>query len=71
MRMNTGNVERAFRVLVGLAILSALFWVEGDWRWMGLVGIVPVFTGLSGWCALYALLGIRTRKADAGTMGHA
>lgn len=63
MKMNTGNAERIFRVVLGLAILSALFWVEGDWRWIGLVGFVPLLTGLSGWCALYALLGIRTRKA--------
>lgn len=63
MKMNTCNAERIFRVVLGVAILSALFWVDGDWRWIGLVGFVPLLTGLSGWCALYALLGIRTRKA--------
>jgi hypothetical protein len=27
---------------------------------MGIVGVVPLATGLSGWCPLYSLFGFRT-----------
>jgi len=71
MKMNTGNVDRVLRVVLGLVILSALFWIKGDWRWVGLVGLVPLATGLVGWCALYALLGIGTRGAGSDKPSHA
>jgi hypothetical protein len=66
MNMNTGNVDRILRVIIGVVLLSALFWVDSDWRWVGLVGLVPLLTGLFGWCAIYAVLGIGTRGRRPG-----
>ena len=37
--------------------------VEGDLRWFGLAGLVPILTGLFRFCPLYTLLGIRTCRA--------
>ena len=47
MTRNVGTVERAIRVVVGLVLLA--FIVIGPQTWWGLVGIIPVATGLWGW----------------------
>jgi len=60
MTKNVGNVERVIRVLAGLGILSLLFILEGNARWWGLVGLVPIATGALGYCPPYAMLGINT-----------
>jgi hypothetical protein len=58
MTKNVHKVERAVRIVAGLAILSLAF-VGPKTPW-GLLGLVPLATGLAGWCPPYALLGIRT-----------
>ena len=55
---NEGTVDRALRVVVGLAVLSLAFvGPETAWGW---VGLVPLMTGLVGFCPLYSILGINT-----------
>ena len=63
MKKNVHNIERIIRVVVGLAIISLVFiGPQSPWGWLGLI---PVATGLSGWCPPYALFGISTcKKAD-------
>jgi hypothetical protein len=61
---NVGTTDRAFRVLLGLALLSLLF--VGPRTLWGLLGLLPLTTGLLGRCALYTLLGINTRPVGAG-----
>lgn len=58
MKKNEGSVDRVLRVIVGLGILSLAF-VGPQTPW-GYIGIVPVLTGLLGWCPAYTLLGINT-----------
>ena len=60
MERNIGDVERVVRVVAGLGLLSLVF--VGPQTMWGLVGIVPIFTGLSGWCPPYSLLGSSTCK---------
>lgn len=60
MTANVGNTDRVVRIVVGLALLSMLVWVEGSARWWGLVGLVPLGTGLVRWCLVYTLLGTNT-----------
>ena len=58
MKQNVGSLERIIRIVAGLAILSLVFWgPQSAWGWLGLV---PLATGLAGWCPPYALLGIST-----------
>jgi len=60
MKKNIGKTERIIRVLVGIAITSLAFWgPKSNWAFLGLI---PVVTGLIGWCPPYALLGISTCK---------
>lgn len=60
MVRNEGSLDRMLRVIVGLAVLSLLFW--GPKSMWALIGIVPLATGLVGFCPLYRLLGMNTCK---------
>ncbi len=60
MKANVGGFDRALRIVVGLGLLSLILILEGNARWWGLVGLVPLGTGLMGWCPLYLPFGIST-----------
>jgi len=59
---NEGTIDRVIRVVLGLGLLSLT--VFGPHTWLGLIGIVPVLTGVFGFCPLYAALGLRTCRVD-------
>lgn len=60
MTRNVGGIDRALRILVGLGLLSLVVLLDGPARWWGLVGFVPLLTGLFSTCPLYMLLGFNT-----------
>jgi hypothetical protein len=60
MKPNVGSLDRILRVIAGLGLLSLIFLLEGDSRWFGLIGLVPLLTAGIGWCPAYTLLGIKT-----------
>jgi hypothetical protein len=63
MKKNIGNVERIIRVVLGIGILPLAFvGPQSPWAYLA---IVPLLTGLVGWCPPYALLGIGTSVRDA------
>lgn len=66
MNRNVGSVDRIIRIVLGLALLSLLGLVQGDLRWWGLIGVVPLLTGLVGWCPAYGLFGF----SSCGTSGR-
>lgn len=58
MKTNIGKVERIVRIVVGIGIVSLAFvGPRSPWAYLG---ILPLLTGLVGWCPPYALLGIST-----------
>ena len=60
MTSNIGGIERIARIVVGLVLVAlAATGQVGLWGWLGLV---PLATGLIGWCPPYSLLGINTCK---------
>ena len=60
MTQNIGNTERIIRIVGGLVLIAlAATNTVGVWGW---VGLVPLATGLTGWCPPYSLLGINTCK---------
>lgn len=65
MKANVGSTDRSLRIVAGLLILSLYFFLGGEARWLALIGLVPLVTGLAGWCPLYTLLGIRTCRAPS------
>ena len=62
---NEGTVDRAIRVVLGLGLLSLA--VVGPQTWLGLLGIIPLATGLIGSCQLYRLVGLSTCPAKQAT----
>jgi hypothetical protein len=58
MKPNIGRTERIVRVVIGVGVSSlAVVGPHAPWAYFGLL---PLLTGLVGWCPPYALLGIST-----------
>lgn len=60
MTRNIGGIDRALRLIIGLGLLSLLVLLQGDMRWIGLIGLVPLATAALGTCPLYSLIGVST-----------
>jgi len=60
MTQNVGGIDRILRIVAGLAILSLLVLLDGNARWWGLIGLVPLGTALLRWCPAYTLIGVNT-----------
>lgn len=63
--VNEAGWDRLFRIVLGVVLLIVGFGVMGGTAGVivGIVGFVPLLTGLSGWCPLYSLVGFRTNRA--------
>lgn len=59
MKCNVGSIDRLLRIIAGLII--AILGVVFD-SWWGLIGLVPLATGLFKWCPLYVPFKISTTK---------
>ena len=60
MTSNVGGIDRIFRITIGVVLVAlAATGTTGLWAW---VGLLPLATGLLGWCPPYSLLGINTCK---------
>ncbi len=58
---NEGSVDRIIRVVIGLGLLSIVFvGPKTPWGW---IGVVPLATGILGFCPLYKLVGLNTCPA--------
>lgn len=66
MAKNVGGIDRILRIVIGAALLIGFFMnPDASLRWLYLIGIIPLFTGLFGTCPLYSMLGVNT----CGTKG--
>lgn len=60
MKINEGTIDRAIRVIVGLVLISLVFiGPQSPWGW---IGLIPLLTGLVGFCPMYTLFGMSTCK---------
>ena len=57
MKANVGRFDRIVRIAVGVGFQAAVVILEGNARWLGLIGLVPLLTGIFGYCPAYVLLG--------------
>ena len=58
MKRNVGSIDRGLRIFAGLVLIGlAVTGTVGMWGW---IGVVPLLTGLIGWCPPYALFGLNT-----------
>ncbi len=60
-KVNVGAIDRLLRIVLGIVLLALVF-IGPKTPW-GLIGIIPLVTGLLRTCPLYSLLGIRTCPA--------
>lgn len=64
MKMNVGLIDKVLRIIIGVVLIALAFTgTLGVWAY---IGVVPLVTGLVGWCPLYSLLGTSTKKEAAG-----
>lgn len=64
MKLNVGGIDRALRIVVGIALIAlAVTGRIGVWGW---IGVVPLLTAVVGFCPLYTMLGINTCAAGKG-----
>jgi predicted RND superfamily exporter protein len=61
MKCNVGKAEKIIRILFGAIIILLGVYFKS---WWGIVGLIPIITGLCGNCPLYTLFGISTCKID-------
>ena len=59
MKTNVGGADRIFRIILGLVIIVLGFIFKS---WWGIIGFVPVITGLLNFCPAYTLFGVSTKK---------
>ena len=55
---NVGGIDKVLRIVVGLALIAIVFvGPQTPWGW---IGLVPLVTGLFGFCPAYKLIGLNT-----------
>jgi hypothetical protein len=59
MTQNVGTLDRIIRIIFGIALIA---WGYSTQNWLGAIGLVPLATGLIGWCPAYLPLGLNTHK---------
>jgi hypothetical protein len=62
MKVNVGGIDRILRILVGIVLIGLV--ATGQIGWWGWLGVIPLATGLIGWCPPYAMLGFSTCKTS-------
>jgi hypothetical protein len=66
MVVNVGSVDRVLRIVVGIAVLSLFFVLEGNARYWSLVGLVLLVTGVVRFCPAYSVIGVSTCPTTKG-----
>jgi hypothetical protein len=59
MKANIGPIDRAARIVVGLALVAFALGLVAPgtgWNWVGWIGVVPLVTALVGHCPVYCML---------------
>lgn len=62
---NVGNADRIIRIIIALGLLSLLLVLDGNLRFLGLIGLISLLTAAIGFCPLYSFFGIKTCKNKA------
>jgi Inner membrane protein YgaP-like, transmembrane domain len=68
MTENVGRIDRTLRVIIGLALIAFAMgfgFPATGWNWIGWIGVVPLITGVFGYCPAYTVLRVSTRARHA------
>lgn len=58
MKQNVHAIDRIVRIVLGAVLLGFFVLGSSDYKTFALIGIIPLLTGLVGFCPLYSVLGI-------------
>lgn len=62
MQANVGGIDRVVRIAAGIALILFALLSSSPYAAWGWIGVVPLATGLIGWCPAYLPFGFRTCK---------
>ena len=65
MKANVGGIDRVIRIVAGLVLVGLA--ATGTVGWWGWLGLLPLGTGLIGWCPPYSIFGINTCSVKDNT----
>ena len=65
MTRNIGSLERVVRLIFGVLILGLYGALPSPWRYVTLIGLLPLGSALTGYCPLYEQLGWKRRQSSA------
>jgi hypothetical protein len=63
MTANIGMIDRVVRIAIGVLLLAfaiPIGFPSAGWNWIGWIGVVPLLTGIFGYCPAYQLIGLST-----------
>lgn len=66
MRINMGRVDRIVRFVLGVVILGLYGALAPPWKYVTLLGLIPLGTSLTGFCPLYAAIGWNRHRTPTG-----
>lgn len=59
---NNKIINRSMKFIIGFLLLSALFWGNGSLKYLGIVGIIPILSGIFDVCPLCLIVGKKSCK---------
>lgn len=60
MKQNVGNIDKIIRIVAAIALFSLYFVLDGNTKFVALIGLIPLLTALIGTCPLYSIFGMNT-----------
>lgn len=62
MEKNAGQLDRTFRIVLGLIVIALGVFYQ---NWLGVIGLIPLATGFAGFCPLYRVFGFSTCQLNS------
>ena len=62
MTKNIGTLDRIIRLVLAILLLGLYGALEPPWRYLTLLGLIPLGTALTGHCPTYYLMGLSTKR---------
>ncbi len=59
MKQNVGNIDKIVRIILAIVIAALGIYYQ---NWWGLVAIVPLVTAFMGFCPIYPIFKVSTKK---------
>ncbi|MGB2693189.1 MAG: DUF2892 domain-containing protein [Thermodesulfobacteriota bacterium] len=60
MNSNVSSVDKVVRIIIALVLFSLYFVLEGNLRYLAVIGFIPLLTALISWCPIYKIFGLNS-----------